>query len=158
MERINKLYMIIGLVITFGLFFAIAAQADEEDEATTVTFSGPVEIPGQVLSPGTYLFKLADEGNDPNVVMIFNSEGTKLYATLETIPTERAKVTGDTAITLVAQGSGNPEALLKWFYPGRETGIEFMYPGHEEKQLALDTQHTILAGANTTDSETLKGE
>lgn len=158
MERINKIYVILGLVITLALFFVIAAQADEEDQATTITFSAPVEVPGKVLPPGTYLFKLADDGSDSNVVEIFHSDDNKLYATLETVPTERQNLTADTAITLVDQGSGNPEALLKWFYPGRETGNEFVYPGQQQKELAQDAQRTILAGTNTSYSQDLAGE
>ena len=49
--KINKLYIAIGLVIAFGLFFEFAAHADEANEATTITFSAPIQIPGQVL-PG----------------------------------------------------------------------------------------------------------
>ena len=143
MERINKFYIIIGLVIAFGLFFVIAANADPSDEATTFTFSAPVEIPGQVLPPGTYLFKLANNDADLNVVQIFNSDGTRLYATLQTVPTERARPTSHTVITLAEQAAA-PDALLKWFYPGRLTGNEFMYPGHEETQLAKHEQKTLV--------------
>src|SRR5689334_17175274 len=84
MERINKLYIVIGAVIAIGLFFAIAANADESDEAMTVTFSTPVQIPGKVLPAGSYLFKLADDGSDPNVVQILNSDGTRLYEMVTT--------------------------------------------------------------------------
>jgi hypothetical protein len=158
MEKINKLYVIIGLVIAFGLFFEIAAHADEFDEATTITFSAPVQIPGKVLPPGTYLFKLADTESDSNLVHIFNSDGTVLYGTVQTIPTERQQPTGDTAITLAEQGSGKPDALLKWFYPGRLTGNEFMYHGDREKELAQDVQRTILADANNSNSDAQAGD
>jgi hypothetical protein len=158
MERINKLYMIVGLVIAFGLFYGITAYADEMDEATTITFSAPVQIPGKVLPAGSYLFKLADTGSDLNVVQVFNADGTKLYGTVETIPTERPEPAGGTAVTLAKQGSGKPDALLTWFYPGRLTGNEFVYPGRQEKELAQDVQHTVLPGAKTTNSEAQAGE
>ena len=69
--RLNKSYIAIGLIIAFALFFELAAYADESDQATTITFSQPIQIPGQVLPAGTYLFKLAS-GDDLNVVQIFN--------------------------------------------------------------------------------------
>src|SRR2546427_7013378 len=78
-----------------------------------------------------------------------NSDQTHLYATLQTVATERQDPTGDTAITLAEQGGGKPDALLKWFYPGRETGHEFVYSGQQEKQLAQDTQQTIVANQPT---------
>jgi hypothetical protein len=158
MERIKKLYIIIGLVIAFGLFFEIAANADELDEATTISFSAPVQIPGKVLPAGTYLFKLADTESDLHLVQIFSSDGTVLYGTVQAIATERQKPTDDTAVALVEQGSGKPDALLKWFYPGRLTGSEFMYPGHQEHEIAQDAQHTILANANNANSEAHSGD
>ena len=158
MERINKLYMIIGLVITFGLFFAIAAQADEFDKATTMTFSAPVQIPGKTLPAGTYLFKLADNGSDQYLVQIFNSDGTKLYATIPTIPTDLQEPMDKTAVTLAEQGSGAPDALLKWFYPGSVTGHEFIYSARKRKELAQDKQQTIVTNPDTTNSEAQAGE
>jgi hypothetical protein len=156
--KINKGYFSIGLAIAFGLFFELAAHADEADETTTITFSAPVQIPGEVLPAGTYLFRLADNGSDPNVVQIFNSDGTKLYAMLQTIATDRQEPSGDSTITLAEQGSRKPDALLKWFYPGSLTGHEFMYRAREEKQLARDKQEAIAAGPKTSHSEAQAGD
>jgi len=36
--RINKLSIVLGLVIAFGLFFEFAAHADEMNESTKITF------------------------------------------------------------------------------------------------------------------------
>jgi len=153
--KISKRYIAVGMIIAFTLFFELAAHADESNQATTITFSQPIQIPGQILPAGTYSFKLLDSNSDPNVVQIFNSGQTHLYATLQTVATERQDPTGDTAITLAEQGGGKPDALLKWFYPGRDTGHEFVYSGQQEKQLAQDTQQTIVANQQpTSDSET----
>ena len=153
--KISKRYIAVGMIIAFTLFFELAAHADESNQATTITFSQPIQIPGQILPAGTYSFKLLDSNSDPSVVQIFNSDQTHLYATLQTVATERQDPTGDTAITLAEQGGGKPDALLKWFYPGRDTGHEFVYSGQQEKQLAQDTQQTIVANQQpTSDSET----
>jgi len=153
--KISKRYIAVGMIIAFTLFFELAAHADESNQATTITFSQPIQIPGQILPAGTYSFKLLDSNSDPNVVQIFNSDQTHLYATLQTVATERQDSTGDTAITLAEQGGGKPDALLKWFYPGRDTGHEFVYSGQQEKQLAQDTQQTIVANQQPmSDSET----
>ena len=142
--KINKGYIAVGLIIAFTLFFELAAHADEYDEATTMTFSQAVQIPGQVLPAGTYFFKLVDSSSDRNLVQIFNADRTVLYATLQTIPTERQEPTGNTVVSLAEQGTEKPEALLKWFYPGRETGNEFVYPKQTEKELAQAKQDTIV--------------
>ena len=147
--KISKRYIAVGMIIAFTLFFELAAHADESNQATTITFSQPIQIPGQILPAGTYVFRLANSDSDRNIVQIFNSDQTHLYATLQTVATERQDSTGDTAITLAEQGGGKPDALLKWFYPGRDTGHEFVYSGQQEKQLAQDTQQTIVANRPT---------
>lgn len=147
--KINKGYIAVGLIIAFTLFFELAAHADEYDEATTLTFSQPVQIPGQVLPAGTYLFRLVDISSDRNLVQIFNADRTVLYATLQTNTTERQEPTGDTVVALAEQGTGQPAALLKWFYPGRETGNEFVYPKQTEKVLAQAKQETVVANRAT---------
>jgi hypothetical protein len=68
------------------------------------------------------------------------------------MPTERQEPTDDTAITFAEQSGGNPEALLKWFYPGRLTGHEFAYSNRQEKELAQDKQQTVVASRQPTSS------
>src|ERR1700680_2902684 len=98
--KVNKGYLILGLIIAFTLFFELAAHADALDQTTKLTFSEPIQIPGQTLPAGTYLFRLANADPDLNIVQVFNSNGTVLYATLQTIATERREPTGHAAITL----------------------------------------------------------
>lgn len=151
--KIQKTYIIIGLIIAFAAFFELTAHADELDQTTILTFSQPVEIPGQVLPAGTYVLKLASTASNRDLVQIFNSDGTHLYGMLETIPTERRNSTDHTSITLAEQRDGNPEALLKWFYPGRLTGHEFVYSSRQEKELAQDRQQTVVGSQPTSNSE-----
>ena len=155
--KINKGYIAIGLIIAFTLFFELAAHADVWDRATTITFSEPIQIPGQVLPAGTYLFKLVNADSGRNIVQIFNADRTHLYATLQTTEAERPNPTGHTAITLAEQGAGRPDALLKWFYPGNVSGNEFLYSSQEEKELAQDKQQTVVANQQTTSNSEAAG-
>jgi len=67
MNRITAKMM---LLATLGLVGGITqtANADEWDQKTIFTFSSPVEIQGQVLERGTYVFKVADSLSDRNIV------------------------------------------------------------------------------------------
>jgi Protein of unknown function (DUF2911) len=122
------------------------ARADEWDQATKLTFSEPLQIPGRVLPAGTYWFVLIDHGSDLNIVQIFNSDRSKLVTTVLTNASERLRPTDNTAITLAERGKTQPEAILDWFYPGRMTGHEFVYPTrHEMEELALVEHQTIEA-------------
>jgi hypothetical protein len=141
--KTNKPYIAVGLVIALSLFLGLVAHADESDETTILTFNEPIQIPGQVLPAGTYVLKLADSVNERNVVQVFNADRNVLLATLQTIATDRPEPAGRTVVALADQGAGQPDVLLKWFYPGRTTGNEFLYPKQKEKELAQDKQQTI---------------
>jgi hypothetical protein len=71
--RTNRLFFVIGFVLTAILFGAVAAHADETDQSTKLSFSQPVHVPGQVLPAGMYLFKLTDL-QDLNLVQISNPD------------------------------------------------------------------------------------
>jgi Protein of unknown function (DUF2911) len=151
--KIHKTYIAIGLIIAFALLFEIAAHATEADQSTEITFNRPIQVPGQVLPAGTYLLKLLNT-DDLDTVQIFSSDRTGLYATLGTVPAASREPVDDTTVTLVEQGTGKPDILLKWFYPGEETGHRFAYSKQLERQIAQDRQQTIVANPQpTTGSE-----
>ncbi len=64
--------------ILFGVTFAPGARADQWDKKTIVTFNESVEIPGQVLPTGTYLFKLANSPSNRHIVQIWNADQNEI--------------------------------------------------------------------------------
>jgi hypothetical protein len=120
----------ITFVFALALFVLASrtARADEFDRFMVLTFSSPVEVPGTVLPEGTYEFKLADPNGDRNVLEIRSGDGSKVYATLLTIPTERTTPTDEPVVTFEERAGGAPEAIRTVFYPGETTGMEFQYP------------------------------
>jgi hypothetical protein len=120
--KIHKLYIALGLMIAVVLFFDFAAHADETNEQTKITFSTLIQIPGQVLPAGTYIFQQADS-NDLNLIQIFTADRSALLATVQTVSAERREPASDTVITLAEPENGDP-VLVKWFYPGRTIGHE----------------------------------
>ena len=150
--KIHKLYIALGILLAFGLFSELAAHADETNEATTITFSAPIQIPGRVLPAGTYILQQGDPNGDLNLIQIFNADHSVLYATLQTVSADRMKPTGHTAIALAEPESGTP-ILVKWFYPGRSTGHEFVYPKGQEQQIAQAKQEVLLGNGSTASAE-----
>lgn len=129
--------MKIMAIVGVGLLGAMlpSAKAGVWNQKTTMTFSGPVEIPGQVLSAGTYVFKLADSGSDRNIVQVFSKNEKHLYGTFLAIPDYREKPSGRTVVTFEERAAGAPEAVKEWFYAGEEYGHAFVYP--KVKAMAL---------------------
>lgn len=136
--------MILATVLAFLTTLPLA-RASDQDQATKLTFSKAVQIPGHVLPAGTYWFVLEESNTAPNVVRVFNSDRSTLYATILTINAERSNPTDNTAITFAARQSMQPENLVTWFYPGFSTGHEFVYSNSEEKELAQLKKHTVIA-------------
>jgi hypothetical protein len=131
-----------------ALWLVPAARADEWDKRTEITFGAPVEIPGQVLPPGKYVFKLMDSASDRNIVQIFNADETRLYATLLAIPDYRLTPPDKTMITFEERKQGAPEAIRAWFYPGDNYGEEFVYPKAQAMAIAETTKQPAAAVAS----------
>jgi hypothetical protein len=143
--KMKKSFFLVGLMIAFVLMVELAAFADSADQSTKFTFSQPVQIPGRVLPAGTYIFELADHGDNLDIVEVYSADRTHLYATLQTISAVRLEPTDHTEVVFADQGDTQPPALVKWFYPGQTIGSQFEYPKQEEKSLAQDKQQTVLA-------------
>ncbi len=149
MKFLNSATILTSLVV-MGAFLAPVARADESNKKTVITFSGPVEIPGVhvagwgVLPAGTYVFKILDSQSDRHIVQIFNKEETTIYATILAIPNYRLKATDKTVMTFSERPAGQPEALRAWFYPGRNSGEEFVYPKSRAMELAKASNVPVL--------------
>ncbi len=131
------------------------ARADEWNQKTTFTFSGPVEIPGEVLPAGTYVFKLADSMSDRNIVEVYNRNENHLYGIFLAIPDYHLKPAGKPIITFEERASGAPEAIKAWFYPGENYGHDFVYPRAKAMALARANNQAVPSmpdqlAANTT--------
>ena len=133
MTRNPTLILMAGIALVAGM--APRAAADDWDQRSIITFSGPVEIPGQVLPAGTYVFKLVDSPSDRNIVQVFNKAEDHLYGTFLAVPDYRLRPPGKTLITFEERAADSPEAVKAWFFPGESYGHQFVYP--KLKALAL---------------------
>jgi hypothetical protein len=118
----------------FGAILAPGARADQWDKKTIVTFSDAVEIPGQVLPAGTYVFKLADNPSDRHIVQIWNANEDQILATILTIPKTRFETPDESKFEFEERAGDSPMALKVWFYPGNSTGEEFTYSRYSYRQ------------------------
>ena len=141
MKRIKLLAML--CVCVGALALSPTARADEWNQKTEVKFSQPVEIPGTVLPPGTYVFKLLDSQVDRNIVQIFNEDQDHVYATILAIPDYRLRPSGKTVIMFEEREAGAPQAIRAWFYPGDTYGSQFVYPQPRAATLAQTTNQPV---------------
>jgi len=142
----------VALASLLALSAVPAAHADQFDQATEISFTAPVRIPGQVLPAGTYWLVLANRGRNPAVVQVFNADRSALIDTLQTISADRSQPTGKTVLAFAEPDtSANPNAaipaLTKWFYPGRDVGNEFVYSNRTEREFQHEAQVTVPVSA-----------
>ena len=133
-------------VFCVGLFLlTMSIRADEWDQKTKITFSGPVRVAKTELPAGTYTFKLADT-NDRHVVQIFNEDETHLITTVLTNADFRLEPSGKTVVKFSessseSEASGTvPESgvpIRAWFYPGEQFGNDFKVYAHPRNEAAV---------------------
>jgi hypothetical protein len=138
------------------LVAATPAKASVWNQKTIFTFSAPVEIPGQVLPAGTYVFKLADSTSDRNIVEVFNKDENHLYGFFLAIPDYHLKPADKPIITFQERASGAPEAVRAWFYPGENYGHDFVYPKVKAMELAKANNGPVPSMPNEMAANTTK--
>jgi hypothetical protein len=72
-------------------------------------------------------------------------DSPKLITTLMTIPNQRLDPVKDTYIMFQERPAGMPQAMKAWFYPGRSTGEEFIYPKQQAAQIAQANNTSVLS-------------
>jgi hypothetical protein len=126
--RVFKPLLVMFCLGVFVLSVPLIVRADDWNKETLMTFKQPVEVPGMVLKAGTYQFRLMDSPTMRNVVQILNADGTHLYKNVLAIPAYRLEPADKTVVTFEERAQGAPEAIATWFYPGDNSGEEFVYP------------------------------
>lgn len=132
--------------ILIASVMAPVSKAQNGDKKTVVTFTEPIEIPGNVILPaGTYFFKLLNQDSGRWVVQIFDEHQTKTFATLITIEDFRYHPTNQPVMNFTEREAGAPPAIKEWFFPGEKQGRAFVYGKKRAIELAKVTNEPVLA-------------
>jgi hypothetical protein len=144
MSKLKTMATMFCLVV-LSVFFPLGGKADEWNKRTEVTVNEPFEIPGMVLGPGKYVFRLMDTDAARHIVQIFNEREDHIYATLLAIPSYRLDPTDKTEITFWERAVNAPPTLRTWFYPGDQYGEEFVYHKPKALDIAKRVNQPVLA-------------
>jgi hypothetical protein len=106
--------------------FVPSLKASDSDKKTILTISQPVTVEDTLLPAGQYVLKLRDSPSGQDVVYIFNGEETRLITTVLAIHGYRLQPTGTSRFSFYESPTGQPPALHTWFYPGDNSGLEFL--------------------------------
>lgn len=127
--RVSRLFVVAALALAIAFMMGIASplKAETPGQKAVVTFDRPVEVPGKVLPPGTYMFKsLANN----ELVQVFSADEKQLFATVVVVSEDRPVQTQnvDCFVQLIKTRADAPQEVEGFFLPGRSTGFQFIYP------------------------------
>jgi len=137
------------LVLVVGT--GLTARAGEAPRQTPFSTNEPLEVPGRILEPGSYVLKLIEPETQRNVLQVFETvqlwtgDEQHLLSTLLTMPNYDVPTTDKTVFAFFERGPKQPKALRIWFSPGRNYGEEFVYPRGQAVELAKSIGRGVLS-------------
>jgi hypothetical protein len=148
MIRVKLFATALALAVLAVLAGRATAQNLNTQERSFLTFSTAVELPGVVLQPGTYVFKLADTGSR-NVVQVWNEKENHMIGHWTFVQADRREAADETIVMFKETRAGATPAVQYWYFPGERIGKEFLYPKDQAERIASRT------GADVRIDETL---
>jgi hypothetical protein len=129
MFRYSPVFAALALSLMSSAFVP-SLKASETDKKTVITVSQAIAVEKTVLPAGKYVLKLLNSSSSRDIVQIYNAEETQLITTILAIPAYRQRPTGETMFSFYEAPAGQPSGLHTWFYPGDNSGFEFLQPLH----------------------------
>jgi hypothetical protein len=146
MKRVKLFATALVLAVLAVLAGRATAQTMNTQERSFLTFSTAVELPGVMLEPGTYVFKLADSPSR-NVVQVWDKDEKRMIGHWTFVQAERPRVTEDTVVMFSETRDGAAPAVQYWYFPGEKIGKEFLYPKDQAERIAARTGARVRSDA-----------
>jgi len=122
----------------FGSATVIRANEAHEVKLTYLTFSGPVQVPGATLQPGTYRFKLATP-TSTSVVRVLSRDGRQVYSTFFTKRgAPHDPIVNKPVVIFYEHVANRPDAIKEFIYADEAYGYVFRYQPSEDPQKLAD--------------------
>lgn len=127
---------ICGGLLLVAMGPAALAQTFKEHRST-LTVVEPIEVPGKVLDPGTYVIKVVETQNNRNIVQVTDVEEKTVFAMA--IATPHVGLTAPPNTTFIyypTSGGAATRTLRTWFAPNDRYGQDLVYPRARALELA----------------------
>jgi hypothetical protein len=135
---------ILAAVLAVGLAAAVRADV-APDKKSTLTITTPVEVPGAVLDPGTYVVKLVDTQSNRNIVAFTSADERRVFATAIATPHVAADDSHRSTFVFYAVPEGSTKVLRTWFASNDRYGQDFVYPAERASALRQTTNAEVPA-------------
>ena len=122
MNRNLLFFSFIALLLTL---LALPAFA-ENDSVMDVHVYHPIAIPGKILQPGNYVFRLASSVTRPTDVEVMSADGKTFDGVFPVYQAFRESYNGSKIRTVGPDASGLTR-IKSWYFPGEQYGYRFIY-------------------------------
>jgi hypothetical protein len=117
--RVSTVIIFVGAALAVSEVLPL--KADDLNYRTVVSFGSPVELSGQILPAGSYVFRTLGVSD---LVTVTSLTGNHRYGTFHTVPLGPRALLEKARVDLERHGDG-PDSVHVWFYPGAAYGFEF---------------------------------
>ena len=122
--------LLAGICAAAALAFGADASraASRVDHTSFITFSGPVAVPGRVLTPGAYVFEIANSDTSHDVVRVRSrSSGRPVFVGFTREIRRRQRAARALAVTFHEAPAGAAAPIRAWYPEGLDRGYELIY-------------------------------
>lgn len=120
-----------ALLLVVGATARPTQASVPQDNLTHFSFSQPVAIPGGVLPAGDYIFRLADPDSGRHIVQVIDRQTGEIRGLFFTRYAQRGTLIDAPEVTLGEAPAGTTRSIAAWWYPGSNSGREFVYAAGE---------------------------
>jgi len=123
-----KLLSTAGVFAVLFLTWTATLRAGALNQMMYVTFSGSVQLPGVVLTRGTYVFERAEPQTSDNLIRVLSGDRKRVYLLAFTRRIDRPiGMPRDQVVSFGEAPAGSPPPVTAWYPRGEDRGHEFIY-------------------------------
>lgn len=138
----KRFFSIPSLVVILLGLLALPAFAQNES-VLDVHLNNAVAIPGNVLSPGDYIFHLLESPTGQAIVQVQSADGKASYGFIQVISAKRDEI-GDSLVTVKRSDETRVARIDSWYFPGTTSGYQFVYSKPDLRKLDTIAQKMHL--------------
>ncbi len=135
-----KRFSLAVLFVVLSMMFVTAMPAvAQQNTVLNVHIEKAVAIPGHVLLPGNYLFRLRDADTYPGFVQVTSADGSQVFGFVQVFPAWRPQA-GNDEVVLSQPDAAGLENVEAWYFQGEHYGYHFVYSQHDLRNADLIAQ------------------
>jgi hypothetical protein len=126
-QMFNRRVTACGAILGFVMAISVYGW-DNPSKSTSLTFSGPVRLPGVTLGAGTYIFELAAPETSADIVRVLSKDRSQVYLAVFTESVGRpAGMTADKQVSFGEASAGVASPITAWYPAFESRGHRFIY-------------------------------